>query len=631
MGFRPYLCKRISPVSETLHSQPLPPASNSSTPARKTSPRRRRSPFRTFGEWLLLLLALLATLAAAAGMLLLYGERDFSHRIYPNVSVRGVALGTQTLGSAERRLEQHYADFLSHPLALHYGDRVWQPTLEQLGAELDFAAALEQAYVIGRTDTRADNLRTVAATWEHGIELPLSLRIDQTVMQRYVLSLAREIERAPRNAELHLTGTELTLLPDATGTQLLVDETLAEMTAALQSLAPQSVSLRTRELAPRLVAADLEPTIAEIRRTLAGPIVLTTDEQTWQWELEEIAAWLTLRKTRSADGLPEYALDIDTAAIRRALAPIAAELRREGTLPRVDWNDGNLQIIAPGQPGQGLNVNAAFASVNAALQGAEREIALHIMPTDPPVIQSNLASLGIVEPIATGVSSFSRSQAYRITNIRAGTRRMHGILVPPGSEFSFNDNLGAIDASNGFVQGSAIVDNRTQKEWGGGLCQVSTTMFRAAFWAGLPITERHAHAFRIGWYEELGEPPGFDAAIFTPWSDLRFRNDTGGWILIQAWADTNRQQLYITLYGAPSAREVTMDYRILKHLPKPTTSVTVDDPELPRGTFKRTDYARGGLEMELYRTIYEDGVVRSRDVFPTIFQPWPNVYVRGTG
>jgi vancomycin resistance protein YoaR len=594
-------------------------------------PRRRRSPFRTFGEWLLLVLALLAILAAVAGMLLLYSERDFSHRIYPNVGIRGVAVGAQTPGSAERRLEQHYAAFLSYPVELHYAGRVWQPTLKQLGAELDFAAALEQAYTIGRTDTRADNLRTVAATWEHGVELPLHLRIDQTVMQRYLLSLTREVERAPRNAELQLAGTEVTLLPDATGTQLLVDETLVEITSALQSLEPQVVALRTRELPPRLVAADLEPTIAEIRRALAGPIVLATDEQKWQWEVEEIAAWLTLHENRSADGLPEYELDIDTAAIRSALAPIAAELRREGTLPRVNWNDGNMQIIAPGEPGQGLNVNAAFAAVNAALQGAEREIGLQVMPTDPPVIQSNLASLGIVEPIATGVSSFSRSQAYRITNIRAGARRMHGILVPPGSEFSFNNNLGAVDASNGFVQGSAIVDNRTQKEWGGGLCQVSTTMFRAAFWAGLPITERHEHAFRIGWYEELGEPPGFDAAIFTPWTDLRFRNDTGGWILIQTWADTNRQRLYITLYGAPSAREVTMDYRILKHLPRPRKSLTVEDPNLPRGTFKRTDYARGGLEMELYRTVYEDGVVRSRDVFPTVFQPWPNIYVRGTG
>ncbi len=617
-------------MSETLHPQPLPPTSDSSAPARKSA-NRRRSSFRTFGEWLLLLLALLAVLVAIAGIVLLYSERDFSHRIYPNISVRGVPVGNQTLDSAERRLERHYADFLSYPLELRYGDRVWQPTLKQLGVEADFAAALEQAYAIGRTDTRADNLRTVAATWDQGVELPLRLRIDQTVMQRYLLSLAREIEGAPRNAALQLKGSELTLLPDAVGTQLLVDETLAEMTAALQSLEPQPISLRTRELPPRLVATDLDPIIAEIRRALAGPIVLATDEQAWQWDVEEIAEWLTLRETRSADGLPQYDLDIDTAAIRSELAPIAAELRREGTLPRVNWNDGNMQIIAPGEPGEGLNVNAAFAAMNAALQGSEREIALQMMPLDPPVMQSNLASLGIVEPIATGVSSFSRSEAYRITNIRAGARRMHGILVPPGKEFSFNDNLGAVDASNGFVQGLAIVDNRTQEEWGGGLCQVSTTMFRAAFWAGLPIIERNEHAFRIGWYEELGEPPGFDAAIFTPWTDLRFRNDTGGWILIQAWADTNRQRLYITLYGAPSAREVTMDYRILKHLPKPRESVTVEDPNLPRGTFKRTDYARSGLEMELYRTVYENGGVRSRDVFPTVFQPWPDVYVRGTG
>lgn len=616
-------------MSEALHPQSaLPP---SSEPEQRPRQRRRRSRFRSVGEWLLLLLVLLTILAAAGSLALMYGERDFSHRIYPNVRVRGLAIGNQHVSAAQHRLEEHYAAFLSYPIELQYGDRVWRPTLKQLGAELDFATAIEQAYTIGRTDTRVDNLRTVAATWENGVELPLHLQIDQAVMQRYLLTIAQELEQAPRNAELRLKGIELTLLPDATGTQVLIDETLAEITAALQSLETQSVSLRTRELAPRLVAADLEPMIAEIRTALAGPIRLHVDGQEWQWELEQIASWLTLRETVTADGLPGYELDVDTTAIRRALVPIAAELRREGTLPRVNWNDGNLQIIEVGQSGQGLNANTAFVSIQAALRGAERDIELQLMAIDPPVTQAKLASLGIVEPIATGVSSFSNSQAYRITNIRAGARRMHGLLVPPGGEFSFNDNLGAVDASNGFVEGSAIVDNRTQKEWGGGLCQVSTTMFRAAFWAGLPITERHEHAFRIGWYEELGEPPGFDAAIFTPWSDLRFRNDTGGWILIQAWADTDRQRLHIALYGTPSAREVTMDYRILKHLPKPTRPLTVEDPELPRGTYRRTDYARGGLEMELYRTVYEDGVVRSRDVFPTVFKPWPDIYVRGTG
>jgi vancomycin resistance protein YoaR len=247
------------------------------------------------------------------------------------------------------------------------------------------------------------------------------------------------------------------------------------------------------------------------------------------------------------------------------------------------------------------------------------------------VIDTNLASLNINTLVGSGVSSFRNSQQYRITNIQAGARQLHGILVPPGETFSFNNNLGAVDSSNGFVQGAAIVDNRTQLEWGGGLCQVSTTMFRAAFWSGLPIAERHEHRFRIGWYEELGEPPGLDAAIFTGVSDLRFVNDTGGWILIQTYVDLSRQQITIALYGRPTHRHVTLNHRVLERTPAPRKPLYLSDPTLPRGTFKQTDWARPGMHVQVYRTVENNGQVVRQDTFDTIFEPWPNIYVRGTG
>ncbi|MBC8078472.1 MAG: VanW family protein, partial [Chloroflexales bacterium] len=271
----------------------------------------------------------------------------------------------------------------------------------------------------------------------------------------------------------------------------------------------------------------------------------------------------------------------------------------------------------------------ARAEIVAALRGDQREIALPLIALPPAIDTTNLAGLGITGPIGTGISSFKASQGYRITNIRAGARQMHGRLIPPGDTFSFNDSLGVVDASNGFVQGSAIVDNRTQKEWGGGLCQVSTTVFRAAFWGGLPIDERHEHAFRIGWYEELGEPPGLDAAIFTGVSDMRFTNDTGGWLLVQSAVDLERQQLTITLYGSPTSRAVAMEHRVIARIAAPSKAVYITDPELPRSRYKRTDWARPGLKVEVRRTVRAADGSERVDTFPTEFQPWPNIYVRG--
>jgi vancomycin resistance protein YoaR len=155
-------------------------------------------------------------------------------------------------------------------------------------------------------------------------------------------------------------------------------------------------------------------------------------------------------------------------------------------------------------------------------------------------------------------------------------------------------------------------------------------VFRAAFWGGLEITERHEHSFRIGWYEELGEPPGLDAAIFTGVQDMRFVNDTQSWLLMESNVDLERQRLTITLYGSPTGRSVALDHRVIERMPKPSEPVYVDDPELPAGTVKRTDIARDGIKVEVYRVVREAERVIANDTFATTFKPWPDIYVRGT-
>jgi vancomycin resistance protein YoaR len=597
-----------------------------------TRPKPPRRPLRRLFEWLLVLSTLAALLAAAVAAAILLGERDFALRIVPNVVVRGVPVGGLTPAQARAAIERRYASFLYGPVLLSYGERAWRPSAEELGVRLAVDDAVAQAFALGHDNRRADNLRTAAAAWERGVELPLRLQVDQTAMQRYLLGIAASIDAPPADAALALDGPAIQLTPEAWGVQALVDETSAEITAAMQELEPQPVALRTRALAPRLRAADLAPLAARLHAMLDRPIALSSPQSRcaaacgWQWSPAQIAGWVRLRYAAGA-----YSVSVDQAAIRKALLPVAAALQEAGSLPRVRWNDGQLQISQPGLPGRGLDANQAMAQVNAALAGGPRSIRLALTPLPPPVNEANLASLGISQQIGLGVSSFARSEQYRITNIGAGARQMDGLLIPPGASFSFNDNLGPVTAETGFVEGYAIIDNRTQKEWGGGLCQVSTTVFRAAFWSGLPIAERHEHSFRIGWYEELGEPPGLDAAIFTGVQDMRFTNDTGGWLLMQSTVDLQRQRLSIALYGPPTGRSVSMGYKVLERIPAPTEPVYVDDPELPAGSQRKTDSARGGLRVEVYRAISAAGRTLARDTFATTFRPWPDIYVRGTG
>lgn len=599
-------------------------------------PRKRRpSCLLLLTRWSVLLAALLVVLGAAGALLAVYGERGFVGRIYPNISVRGVDLSYHNKATARATLEQRYASFLQQPIELSYAGQVWHPTARQLGVRLGFDEALDVAVAFGRARTRVDSARTIAAIWDYGIDVPLRMRVDQADIQDYLLKVAQEVERNPRNADVRLEGSQVLVTTEQAGLQLLADETLHDITVALQTMEPQPVQLRTRTLTPVVRDSDIAPIVAELQTIFNGTIVLTSQssrcvvECRWEWTPETIAEWVSLKRSITQEGRLSIKVDIDQAAIQRALIPIAAEVQEDGALPRVAWNNGNLLITHPGTPGRGLDTTLALTYIKTALQGGERNILLPMTSIPPPVISSDLASLGISAPVGIGVSSFRASQQYRITNIQAGARRMSGILIPPGETFSFNDNLGVVDANNGFVQGSAIVQNRTQQEWGGGLCQVSTTMFRAAFWAGLPITERHEHTFRIRWYEELGEPPGLDATIFTGVSDLQFVNDTGGWLLSEAYVDLARQQLTIVLYGKPSNRQVTMSHQVISQTAAPSKPLYIDDPSLRAGTTRQTDWAQPGLTVEVYRMVMEDGQVVRQDEFDSVFEPWPNIFLRG--
>ena len=327
----------------------------------------------------------------------------------------------------------------------------------------------------------------------------------------------------------------------------------------------------------------------------------------------------------------KIAVELNRYQVDRRVRQIADETGRGSVNPRVAWNNGDLRIIRPGKPG--LRVDEAQAArrsgggrgarAGAGAAGARGRAAGH---------RGEPAQLGINELVSVGRSDFTGSAEYRITNIGVGMNILNGILIAPGEEFSFNENIGSIDASNGFVEGYAIIQNRTQLEFGGGICQDSTTLFRAAFWAGLPITERWGHSFYISWYDKYGlgrngNGPGLDATIFTGGPDLKFVNDTGNWLLMQSYLQPPTGVAEVALYGTKLNRTVDAAQQHSKRMPAPPEPKFVTDPKQPLGTSRQSDTARGGMTIDVYRTITENGVRKQPELFQTKFRAWPNIYV----
>jgi vancomycin resistance protein YoaR len=629
--------QEYGPIRRRRSQQPTEPEEDGpppEPPPRPDRPRRRRATRRRRAGWGWLVALFGLLLAAPFGMpyalQLYYGDVAL-----PGVSVQGELVSGRSGDAIDANLSHRYATFLSQPLTLVYAGQTWQPSLADLGLRFDTADVARRAVAAGRQGDPITRLREIWAIYRHGLDITPTVVADQRVLQDYLLRIAPAVEQPPQDAALSIAAAKVVGTPSAPGVQLLVDATANDVLLAAQGLQPRSIAIRTRSLAPLVGDTALVQAQSRAADLLQSPIELTRGDQRWVWPPEKLAELLHVQA--KGGGLE---VGVDTALLGQAVEGLAQLVDTGTAEPRLHFSGGQVRIAQEGMPGWRLKQDEAAAAITKLLMSSQpttRTLALPIQLLTPKITKDTLGGLGIKELVGEGLSSFSGSAKYRITNIKAGAARMDGVLIAPGEEFSFNTQLGEVDAANGFVEGYAIIGNRTQLEWGGGVCQDSTTVFRAAFWAGLPITERHAHAFYISWYDKFGLGPqgngqGMDASIYTGVNDLKFVNDTGSWLLMQTEVDEVNQVLAVRLYGTKPNREVRLDGPVITNeVRAPSEPVYLDDASLPAGTIHQSDTARGGRDISVERVITRGGAEIGRDSFFTRFRAWPNIFVRGTG
>lgn len=238
-------------------------------------------------------------------------------------------------------------------------------------------------------------------------------------------------------------------------------------------------------------------------------------------------------------------------------------------------------------------------------------------------------NLGIKELIGSGTSLFHGSIKERVYNINLAVSKINGILINNNEIFSFNKSLGDISAFTGFKKAYTIQNGKTILDDGGGVCQVSTTLFRATLNAGLPIIERHAHTYRVGYYEQESDP-GIDATIYSPSIDFKFKNDTGHSILIQSFVDNNFERLSILFYGLNDNRQTTISKSIITTQIAPGETIYRDDSSLAKGQIKQTEYATWGANVYFIREVKKNGKIIISEKYSSYYQPWASVFTKGT-
>lgn len=293
--------------------------------------------------------------------------------------------------------------------------------------------------------------------------------------------------------------------------------------------------------------------------------------------------------------------------------------------------------FVPPQNGLSLEKNQFFTTIDQALQtllsGEDEQltIALPLQVTTPHHTLEQTNNLGIKEEIGFGESYYAHSIPGRVHNVALTADKTNHLLIAPGEEFSFNQALGEVSAATGFKPGYVIKEGRSVLADGGGVCQVSTTLFRALLNAGLQITLRRPHSYRVTYYE-LNNQPGFDATVYAGNVDLRFINDTGYYVLIHHQVDSKALYMSTRIYGTSDGRysEISNYQKFgARGAPPPEY---IPDPSLPAGVKKQIDWATPGLQTSFVHTIYNaDGSVRSQQTYRSNYVPWSSKFLVGTG
>ncbi len=326
------------------------------------------------------------------------------------------------------------------------------------------------------------------------------------------------------------------------------------------------------------------------------------------------------------------------------LEGLLKELEKEIFLPPQNalfqFENGKVTAFREEKEGQGLDLESAVLEIKNQLreksQASQSDgdipdiyVVLKIKKVKPQVTVANANYLGIKELLGEGISWLSGSPVPRLHNIKLASSKLNGLLVKPDEVFSFNRALGDVSQNSGYQETWIIKEGRTVLGDGGGVCQVSTTVFRAALNTGLPILERQAHAYRVHYYEEKS-PVGLDATVYDPSPDLRFLNNTPAHLLIQVKVDESNKKLTFQFYGTSDGRKSSLSPPVIwDQVPSPEP-LYQDDPELPLGTTKQIDWAAPGAKVKFDYQVTKDGETIFEKTFISHYRPWRAVYLRGT-
>ncbi|KAF0107875.1 MAG: hypothetical protein FD146_1506 [Anaerolineaceae bacterium] len=566
----------------------------------------------------------------------------YSGRILPGVHMAGVDLSGLPPEDAAAALSERLTYPYSGRIVFRDGEQVWVAAPAELGMVFDVGASVQDAYGVGRRSGLFGNLAGQARAWQSGVDVPPIVIVDQRVAYAWLQNLAAQIDRPVVEADLHLNGTEIVYAPGQTGRALDLDASLANLEAALQSFRDGEVTLVIREQTPAVLDASAQA--ETLRGILSAPLTLSIpnpepgDPGPWSVDASALAGMVAIVRVPAGSG-ESLQVTLDPRGLQPLLNEIAAQLDRDPANARFIFNDNTkqLDLKVNAVTGRSLDVAATLAAIQSALLAGHHAVPLTVA-SQPPAVgdDATAASLGITELVSSQITYFRGSGAARMQNIEIAGSQFHGLLIAPGETFSMGDVLGDVSLENGYAEALIIYNGRTITGVGGGVCQVSTTLFRTAFFGGYPIVERTPHAYRVYYYEQTvsgydNNLAGLDATVYFPLVDFKFTNDRPYWLLMEVYVNKSAQRITWKFYSTSDGRSV--DWTTtgpLNVVPAPAPLYQMN-ASLGKDEIDQIDWAADGADITVTRTVTRGGALFFTDTFRTHYQPWQAICEYGPG
>lgn len=569
---------------------------------------------------------LLAT-GALAALYLVYSLL-FLGQVYPRVMIGSEKFAGLTNQEVTDKLEALSARLETQPIELTSNGTSTRISAKEVDWQLDVSATAERIYRVGRSDNAWQSFFAQLKAPFLQEQISPVVSYDQQSLQAFVDLTAQTVDQPAANASATFTNDQLTFTKEKDG--LVIDRQKLTNTIVdhWQKFQGATIELERQLDLPSVVLGDesaVRSVVDELSKRQMTLSYFSTKKTLTKREIRSLIGFVGANSD-TAKSQPLTAQFTEDRA-KAFLEELAAKVNQPAQEPKLVVKNGILSIAQNSKEGQVINVAQSSSRLLSAITGEETHptVELVIDAQSPSINEANLSALGIKERIGFGETNFVGSPTNRKLNIANGVLILSSSLVKPGEEFSTVKTLGAVDNTTGFLPELVIKDNRTTPEFGGGLCQVSTTLFRAVMNAGLKVTERQNHSYRVSYYEP---PVGLDATIYLPRPDFKFINDTPGSILVQGQVVGTK--VIFELWGTSDGRTSTVsEPRIISTTPV-GEPIYADTDTLFKGETKQIEKPHDGAVTTATYTVTRNGQVINKQTFKSVYKAWPARFLVGT-